>query len=95
MVMLPSGIISVINTEKTQMLSANNVYCFLVKNFCTKKHISGILSSRYGVQIVKINTSNFEMRKRRPSRKGERKYLLKKCFVRLAKGQSLNFEGVN
>ncbi|MGE0223378.1 MAG: 50S ribosomal protein L23 [Acetobacteraceae bacterium] len=78
-------------TEKATMLSERNQVVFRVATDATKPEIRVAVETLFGVKVVEVNTLVQKgKRKRFRGRPGQRSDV-KKAFVRLAEGQSIDF----
>jgi large subunit ribosomal protein L23 len=78
-------------TEKATMLSERNQFVFQVAIDATKPKIKQAIETLFGVSVIEVNTLVQKGKaKRFKGRPGQRSDV-KKAFVRLAEGQSIDF----
>jgi large subunit ribosomal protein L23 len=78
-------------TEKATMLSERNQFVFQVAIDATKPKIRQAIETLFGVSVIEVNTLVQKGKaKRFKGRPGQRSDV-KKAFVRLAEGQSIDF----
>ena len=89
---LSSVIVSPRVTEKAVGMSEKNVYTFVVKKDATKYQVRDAVKALYNVTPVKINIVNKKPAKRMVGSRGKEKHVagMKKAYVYLAKGDSIN-----
>ena len=78
-------------TEKATMLSEQNQFVFRVALDATKPEIKAAVEGLFGVKVLAVNTlvqkGKTKRFKGRPGRRSD----VKKAFVKLADGQSIDF----
>ena len=79
-------------TEKTAMLANENKYAFKVDSRANKTEIKQAIESIFNVKVVSINTSNSHPKKRRVGKYTGMTDKYKKAIVKLAEGNSINFD---
>jgi len=78
-------------TEKATTLSGNGQFVFRVSSKANKREIKQAIEGLFGVTVVSVNTLVQKGKvKRFRGRPGQRSDM-KKAFVRLAEGQSIDF----
>ena len=85
-------IIAPVITEKSESLKENNVYVFKVKKSANKTQIKNEVEKAFGVKVVSVNTVNAVQKKRRVGRYTGMTDKYKKAIVKLAEGNSINFD---
>lgn len=79
-----------IYTEKSNKLTAEKKYQFLVDKDCTKNQVASLIKKLYGVDVIKVNTINsFGKLKRFKGVIGTRSNY-KKITVTIKKEQTIN-----
>ena len=80
-------------TEKTAMLAQNeNKFAFKVDPRANKTEIKQAIESIFNVKVESITTSNSHPKKRRVGRYTGMTNQYKKAIVKLAEGNSINFD---
>jgi len=80
-------------TEKTAMLAQNeNKFAFKVDPRANKTEIKQAIESIFNVKVESITTSNSHPKKRRVGRYTGMTDKYKKAIVKLAEGNSINFD---
>jgi len=80
-------------TEKTAMLAQNeNKYAFKVDPRANKTEIKQAIESIFKVKVVSITTANSHPKKRRVGKYTGYADKYKKAIVKLAEGNSINFD---
>ena len=80
-------------TEKTAMLAQNeNKFAFKVDPRANKTEIKQAIESIFKVRVVSINTSNSHPKKKRVGKYTGYTDKYKKAIVKLAEGNSINFD---
>ena len=80
-------------TEKTAMLAQNeNKFAFKVDPRANKTEIKQAIESIFNVKVVSINTLNSHPKKRRVGKYTGMTNKCKKAIVKLAEGNSINFD---
>ena len=80
-------------TEKTAMLAQNeNKFAFKVDPRANKAEIKQAIESIFNVKVESITTSNSHPKKRRVGRYTGMTNQYKKAIVKLAEGNSINFD---
>ncbi len=77
-------------TEKATMASENNVVVFEVAPDAKKPEIKDAVESLFNVQVVSVNTSVLKGKVKRFRGKLGKRNDVKKAYVRLAEGQSID-----
>ena len=80
-------------TEKTSLAMQNsNSYAFRVRRESTKPDIKAAVELMFGVKVAKVNLVNEIGKSRRMGKVQGRTQDLKKAYVRLAPGQTIDYE---
>ena len=80
-------------TEKTAMLAQNeNKFAFKVDPRANKTEIKQAIESIFNVKVVSITTANSHPKKKRVGRYTGMTDNYKKAIVKLAEGNSINFD---
>ena len=79
-------------TEKTAMMANENKYAFKVDSRANKTEIKQAIESIFNVKVVSINTLNSHPKKRRVGKYTGMTNKYKKAIVKLAEGNSINFD---
>lgn len=80
-------------TEKTSQAQQNqNQYTFAVRRDATRTEVRGAVELMFGVKVVGVQTVNEPGKTRRFGRTLGRTQDSKKAYVRLADGQSIDYE---
>ena len=80
-------------TEKTAMLAQNeNKFAFKVDPRANKTEIKQAIESIFNVKVVSITTANSHPKKRRVGKYTGMTDKYKKAIVKLAEGNSINFD---
>ena len=80
-------------TEKTAMLAQNeNKFAFKVDPRANKTEIKQAIESIFNVKVVSITTANSHPKKRRVGKYTGMTNKYKKAIVKLAEGNSINFD---
>ena len=79
-------------TEKTAMLANENKFAFKVDPRANKTEIKQDIESIFKVKVESITTSNSHPKKRRVGRYTGMTDKYKKAIVKLAEGNSINFD---
>ncbi len=77
-------------TEKATMASENNVIVFEVAPDAKKPEIKSAVESLFNVQVVSVNTAVTKGKVKRFRGKLGKRNDVKKAYVRLAEGQSID-----
>lgn len=77
-------------TEKTTMVSENNTVVFEVSPDSTKTEIKKAVETLFNVQVVSVNTATIHGKQKRFRGRLGRQNDVKKAYVRLAEGQSID-----
>lgn len=81
-------------TEKSSMLQeANNQYTFLVERNSNKIEIKKAIETKFGVNVIKVNTTNYTGKSARVGKFFGKKSDYKKAIVTLVKGETLDIYG--
>ncbi len=80
-------------TEKTSLaMQDTNTYSFRVLRTSTKPEIKAAVELMFGVKVAKVNVVNETGKTRRFGRMQGRTQDIKKAYVRLAPGQTIDYE---
>ena len=79
-------------TEKTASLEMENKYAFKVDARANKTQIKQAIESIFKVKVVSITTANSHPKKRRVGKYTGYADKYKKAIVKLAEGNSINFD---
>ena len=80
-------------TEKSSLAMQNaNTYSFRVLRNSTKPEIKAAVELMFGVKVAKVNVVNETCKSRRFGRLQGRTQDIKKAYVRLAPGQTIDYE---
>jgi large subunit ribosomal protein L23 len=80
-------------TEKTSLAMQNhNSYAFRVRRESTKPEVKAAVELMFGVKVAKVNLVNEIGKTRRMGKVQGRTQDLKKAYVRLAPGQTIDYE---
>ena len=79
-------------TEKSAMMANENKYAFKVDPRANKTEIKQAIESIFKVRVVSINTSNSHPKKKRVGKYTGYTDKYKKAIVKLAEGNSINFD---
>ena len=80
-------------TEKTSLAMQNtNTYSFRVRRDSTKPDIKAAVELMFGVKVAKVNLVNEIGKSRRFGKVQGRTQDIKKAYVRLAPGQTIDYE---
>jgi large subunit ribosomal protein L23 len=80
-------------TEKTSLaMQNNNSYAFRVLRDSTKPQIKAAVELMFGVKVAKVNVVNETGKTRRMGKGQGRTQDIKKAYVRLAPGQTIDYE---
>ncbi len=79
-------------TEKTASLANENKYAFKVSPKANKTEIKQAIESVFKVKVMSITTSNSHPKKKRVGKYTGMTNKYKKAIVKLAEGQSINFD---
>jgi large subunit ribosomal protein L23 len=80
-------------TEKTSLAMQNsNSYAFRVLRESTKPEIKAAVELMFGVKVAKVNVVNETGKTRRLGKAQGRTQDIKKAYVRLAPGQTIDYE---
>jgi large subunit ribosomal protein L23 len=80
-------------TEKTSLAMQNhNSYAFRVRRESTKPEVKAAVELMFGVKVAKVNLVNEIGKTRRLGKVTGRTQDLKKAYVRLAPGQTIDYE---
>ena len=78
-------------TEKATSLSENGQFVFRVTSDATKREIKAAVEGLFGVTVIAVNTLMQKGKTKRFRGRPGRRSDVKKAFVRLAAGQSIDF----
>lgn len=78
-------------TEKAAHLAGDNVYTFTVLPEATKREIALAVKAAYGVTPLSVNTAPVRSKVRRRGKLVGRTNTMKKAYVRLKKGETIEF----
>ena len=80
-------------TEKTSLAMQNtNTYSFRVRRDSTKPDVKAAVELMFGVKVAKVNVVNETGKARRFGKFAGRTQDIKKAYVRLAPGQTIDYE---
>ena len=79
-------------TEKTALMANENKYAFNVYLRANKTHIKQAIESIFNFKVEGINTINSHPKKRRVGKYTGMTNKYKKAIVKLAEGNSINFD---
>ena len=80
-------------TEKTSLAMQNtNTYSFRVRRESTKPDVKAAVELMFGVKVAKVNLVNETGKSRRFGKLMGRTQDIKKAYVRLAPGQTIDYE---
>lgn len=80
-------------TEKTSLAMQNtNTYSFRVRRDSTKPDVKAAVELMFGVKVAKVNLVNETGKSRRFGKLSGRTQDIKKAYVRLAPGQTIDYE---
>ena len=79
-------------TEKTASLANENKYAFKVSPKANKTEIKQAIESIFKVKVMSITTSNSHPKKKRVGKYTGMTNKYKRAIVKLAEGQSINFD---
>jgi large subunit ribosomal protein L23 len=80
-------------TEKTSLaMQNNNSYAFRVRRESTKPDVKAAVELMFGVKVAKVNLVNEIGKTRRSGKVQGRTQDIKKAYVRLAPGQTIDYE---
>ena len=79
-------------TEKTASLETENKYAFKVDARANKTQIKQAIESIFNVKVVSITTANSHPKKKRVGKYTGYVDKYKKAIVKLAEGNSINFD---
>lgn len=79
-------------TEKTASLANENKYAFKVSPKANKTEIKQAIESVFKVKVMSITTSNSHPKKKRVGKYTGMTNKYKRAIVKLAEGQSINFD---
>ena len=79
-------------TEKSALLASENRYVFKVSPKANKTEIKQAIESIFNVKVESINTTNSHPKKRRVGKYSGMTNKYKKAIVKLAEGNSINFD---
>lgn len=82
-------IIKPIITDKATRLLENNQYTFLVESKSNKIAISETLKTLFNVKVIKVNTCNLPIKKKRVGKYIGTKSKHKKAVITLAEGDTI------
>lgn len=76
-------------TEKSMKLVEDSVYTFEVDKNSNKIEIKNAVEKLYNVKVLKVNTVNYDGKKKRVGKYEGKTNAYKKAFVKLQKGQTI------
>ena len=85
-------ILAPVITEKTANMEAEGKYAFKVANKANKTEIKQAIESIFKVKVMSITTSNSHPKKKRVGKYTGMTNKYKRAIVKLAEGQSINFD---
>ncbi|MGH8125096.1 MAG: 50S ribosomal protein L23 [Rhodanobacteraceae bacterium] len=77
-------------SEKSTRLSEHNQYVFTVASGATKADVKSAVEKMFGVNVVSVNVANIKGKLKMFRFKPGRKPGVRKAYVRLAEGQSID-----
>ena len=80
-------------TEKSTDASNSNTVVFRVRRDATKPAIKAAIEAIFGFEVVKVNTLVLKGKVKRVGGITGRRKTIKKAYVRLAEGSSINISG--
>nr|QSV12716.1 ribosomal protein L23 [Phaeophyceae sp.] len=80
-----------LNTTKAKGLISKNQYTFLVDPRLTKINIKKAIEFLFDIKIIKINSCNLPIKRRRVRKSIGIKSRYKKVIIKVAKNQKINF----
>lgn len=87
-------LLATVYTEKSARLMENaNQYVFKVMGDATKLEIKKAVESLFNVQVLSVSTSNLKGKVKRFGQRFGRRNDVKKAYVRVAEGQTIDFGG--
>ncbi len=78
-------------TERTSMQAAEDVYCFRVGTSATKPEIAAAVKAEYKVTPINVRIVRMEGKAMNRGGKAGSRRGYKKAYVRIAKGQKIEF----
>ena len=85
-------ILAPVITEKTANMEAEGKYAFKVANKANKTEIKQAIEKKFGVKVEKVNITNSHPKKKRVGKYTGMTNKYKKAIVKLAEGNSINFD---
>ena len=85
-------ILAPIITEKSAGMEAEGKYAFKVANTANKTEIKQAIEKKFNVKVKSVNISNSHPKKKRVGKYTGMTNKYKKVCVRLASGDSINFD---
>ena len=82
----------VVSEKSTFVADKNRQYVFRVADDATKPEIKAAVELMFGVKVAKVNVVNETGKSRRFGRLQGRTQDIKKAYVRLAPGQTIDYE---
>ncbi len=82
-------ILAPVITEKSQALSANNVYVFKVLKSANKTQIKQVIEKKFNVKVDKVTTLITKSKKKRVGKYTGRTKNYKKAMVKLMEGSKI------
>ncbi len=79
-------------TEKSALMANENKYAFKVDSRANKTEIKQAIESIFNVKVLSITTTNSHPKKRRVGKHSGMTNKYKKAVVKLAEGNSINFD---
>ena len=79
-------------TERTALMANENKYAFKVDHRANKTQIKQAIESIFNVKVVSINTTTSHPKKKRVGKYTGMTNKYKKAIVKLAEGNSINFD---
>ncbi len=79
-------------TEKSALMANDNKYAFKVDPRANKTEIKEAIESIFKVKVLSINTTNSHPKKKRVGKYTGMTNKYKKAIVKLAEGNSINFD---
>ncbi len=76
-------------SEKSSAQMAQNKYTFIVKQNINKIYLKQYFKTRFGVDVLSVNTANFAGKKRKRGKASGRDNCFKKVVISLKPGQEI------
>lgn len=85
---------SIIYTEKSSKGLVDRKYYFKIDSRFNKSDVKSFVTNMFGVDVLKVNVSNFEGKTKRFKGVAGKRKSYKKAVVTLKEGQSINFQNL-